>query len=343
VSNSVWKLLDEVAKKEGITEVIINRSDSVFVEHHGELVKLSAQLKPEDIQAFVLEVAQKNQKIFDEDHPFFDGILPDGSRINVIGQVYVQDGPAITIRRYRKDINIFDDKPEVFGLSVKWIQFFKICVKAKLNILVAGGTGSGKTTLLNLLLQEISSLERVITIEDTRELNFKLPNVVHLEARHAAFSSTKSLSMRDLLKNSLRMRPDRIIIGEVRGAEAFDLLQAMNTGHDGSMASIHGSGTGECLSRLENLFLMSGHEIPLRAIRHQISQAIDFIIQVKRLRDGSRVISQLTEVSGMEGERILLQDIGVMKENKLSFTGMAPRNMQKMIAAGLPSDFFVTL
>jgi pilus assembly protein CpaF len=207
--------------------------------------------------------------------------------------------------------------------------------------MVSGGTGVGKTTFLNLLLQEINPLERVITIEDTRELQIQLPNVVRLETRGASFTGGAVLGMRDLVKNTLRMRPDRIIIGEVRGAEVFDLLQAMNTGHDGSMASIHSNNPGECLNRLENLYLLSGHDVPLRAIRQQIGTAIDFILQLKRTRDGQRVVGQISEVAGMEGERILLQDVGILRQDKLEFTGMVPKDMQKLIEAGLPKDFFI--
>jgi pilus assembly protein CpaF len=341
MANTVWALLDEIAKKQGITEVILNRPDNIFVEHQGELVKLSAKVLPEDMDSFVQEVAKQNSKKFGPEHPIMDGNLPDGSRINVISREYANGGPAITIRKYLKTLKTFNDNPTIFGLNPRWLDFLRAVIAGKLNVIVSGGTGVGKTTFLNLLLQEINPLERVITIEDTRELQFTLPNVVRLEARTGSFTGGTALAMRDLVKNTLRMRPDRIIIGEVRGGEVFDLLQAMNTGHDGSMASVHSNNPGECLNRLENLYLLSGHDVPVKAIRQQIGSAIDFIIQLKRTREGKRIVGQITEVAGMEGERILLQDMGVYREDKLQFTGMVPKNMQKLIDIGLPKDFFV--
>lgn len=341
MANTVWALLDEIAKKQGITEVILNRPDNIFVEHQGELVKLNAKVLPEDMDSFVQEVAKQNSKKFGPEHPIMDGNLPDGSRINVISRDYANGGPAITIRKYLKTLKTFNDNPTIFGLNPRWLDFLRAVIAGKLNIMVSGGTGVGKTTFLNLLLQEINPLERVITIEDTRELQFTLPNVVRLEARTGSFTGGAALAMRDLVKNTLRMRPDRIIIGEVRGGEVFDLLQAMNTGHDGSMASVHSNNPGECLNRLENLYLLSGHDVPVKAIRQQIGSAIDFIIQLKRTREGKRIVGQITEVAGMEGERILLQDMGVYRDDKLQFTGMVPKNMQKLIDIGLPKDFFV--
>lgn len=342
MTNTVWQLLEEIGKKQGITEVIINRADLIFVEHQGELVKLNTKVNPQDIETFVQELAKNNQKKFDKDNPIMDGNLPDGSRVNVISAQYAIGGPAITIRKYLKSIKSFDDSVGLFGLNPKWIEFIKAMVAGKLNIVVSGGTGVGKTTFLNLLLQEINPLQRVITIEDTRELNFTLPNVVRLESRTGGFTGGAALNMRELVKNTLRMRPDRIIIGEVRGAEVFDLLQAMNTGHDGSMASVHSNNPGECLNRLENLYLLSGHDVPVKAIRQQIGSAVDFVIQLKRTREGQRVVGQITEVAGMEGERILLQDVGTLKEGKLQFTGMVPKSMNKFIEAGLPKDFFIS-
>ena len=207
--------------------------------------------------------------------------------------------------------------------------------------MVSGGTGVGKTTFLNLLLQEIDPMQRVVTIEDTRELNFSLPNVVRLESRTKSFTSGAVLKTRDLVKNTLRMRPDRIIVGEVRGEEVFDLLQAMNTGHDGSMASVHASSTGECLNRLENLYLLAGYDVPVRAIRQQVGTAVNFIVQLKRDREGHRVVAELVELAGFEGERVLMQDVAVLKDGRLQFTGLVPKCMARLVEAGLPQDFFV--
>lgn len=339
-TNGVWALLGELAKKAGLTEIIINSAQMVFVEHQGELVKLNVQLQPADIEAFAIEVAKLNSKAFGPEHPLLDGTLPDGSRINIVSREYTQGSPAITIRKHFKSIRTFDSSPGIFGLDDRWVEFLKALIAGKTNIMVSGGTGVGKTSFMNLLLQEIDPMQRVITIEDTRELNFNLPNVVRLETRSGASTSGTALTTRDLVKNTLRMRPDRIIIGEVRGGEVFDLLQAMNTGHDGSMASVHASSPGECLNRIENLYLLAGFDVPGRAIRQQISSAINFIIQIKRTREGQRVISQVSEIAGIEGERVLMQDIGVYKDNHLQFTRMVPKCMAKLVEAGLSPDFF---
>lgn len=336
----IHDFLDELAKRSGITEVIINRPDNVFVEKDGELIKLETKFREEDIESFCQEVAAYNRKSFNHETPILDGNLTDGSRINLIHKDYTNTHHAITIRKYLKDIKSFADAPGIFGLSPEWINFIQTLVKARMNIVVSGGTGVGKTTFLNLLLQEIDPKERVITIEDTRELQFQQVNTVRLEARPAT-ATNQGLTIRDLLKNTLRMRPDRIIVGEVRGGEVFDLLQAMNTGHEGSMTSVHANSPGECLLRLENLYLLSGYEIPLKALRYQISSAVDYIIQIKRNKTGERVVQQLTELAGMEGEKILMQDIGVNRGDGMAFTGLVPSNVARLQAVGLPKDFFI--
>jgi pilus assembly protein CpaF len=339
-ANAVWNLLAEIGKKANVTELIINGPQSVFVEHQGELVQLNVQLTPADLDTFTTEVAAQNRKTFDATHPLFDGTLTDGSRINMVARDYVEHGPAITIRRHPKTIRTFDGLPNVFGLDARWVKLLKKMVAARVNIIVAGGTGSGKTTFLNLLLQELTPQERVVTIEDTRELHFQLPNVVRMETRGLSTTVGGVITTRDMVRNALRMRPDRVIIGEVRGGEVFDLLQAMNTGHDGSMASVHASSAGETLSRVENLFLLAGHDVPVRAIRQQIASAVNFVVHVKRNREGQRVVAQVSEIAGMEGERILMQDIGMLKDGKLAFTGMVPKVVAKLVEAGLPADFF---
>jgi pilus assembly protein CpaF len=338
--NRINDLIDELAKKSGISELIINKNDNVYVEKDGEMIRIDAKFTDEEMDMFCQELAAYNRKSFDSRVPILDGNLPDGSRVNLIHKDYTNSSHAITIRRYLKHIKNLDGSPGIFGLNEQWTDFFKLLVRARLNVVVAGGTGVGKTTCLNLLLQEISSKERIITIEDTRELQFNLPNVVRLEAR-PGLTDAKGLTIRDLLKNTLRMRPDRIIVGEVRGGEVFDLLQAMNTGHEGSMTSVHANNPGECLLRLENLYMLSGHDLPLKALRYQISTAVDFIVQIRRDKNGSRVIHQVTEVSGMEGDRILLQDIGVQKNGELKFTGLVPACFPKLQKAGLPKEFFV--
>lgn len=338
--NRINDLIDELAKKAGISELIINKNDNVYVEKDGEMIRIDATFSDEEIDDFCSEVARYNRKNFDAYTPILDGNLPDGSRVNFIHKDYTKSTHAITIRRYSKQIKKFDSSPGIFGLSPHWMDFLKLLVKARVNVVVAGGTGVGKTTFLNLLLQEIPSRERIITIEDTRELQFNLPNVVRLEARPPA-GEEKGLTIRDLLKNTLRMRPDRIIVGECRGGEVFDLLQAMNTGHEGSMTSVHANSPSEALLRLENLYLLSGYDLPIKALRYQISTALDFIIQIKRDKSGARVVHQLTEVSSMEGDKILLQDIGMQKNGELRFTGLVPSCFPRLQKAGLPKDFFV--
>jgi pilus assembly protein CpaF len=335
----IHDFLDELAKRNGITEVIINRPDNVFVEKDGELIKLETKFREEDIEAFCQEVAAYNRKSFNAETPILDGNLADGSRINLIHKDYTNTHHAVTIRKYLKNIKTFEDAPGIFGLSPDWVMLLQMMIKARMNVVVSGGTGVGKTTFLNLLLQEIDPKERVITIEDTRELQFQHSNTVRLEARPAA-GTNHGLSIRDLLKNTLRMRPDRIIVGEVRGGEVFDLLQAMNTGHEGSKTSVHANSPAECLLRLENLYLLSGYELPLKALRYQISSAVDYVVQIRRNKSGERIVQQITELAGMEGEKILMQDIGIQKEDGFKFTGLVPSNVAKLQAVGLPKDFF---
>ena len=340
-NNSVWKLINELSTKKGISEIIINNVDNIYIERDGELIRLNVNCTPDDIMGFCKDIAKFNKVNFNINHPIIDGILPDGSRINVISQTYTNSAPAITIRKYLKTIQSFEDSPGIFGLSDRWKVFLQTLVQAKQNIIISGGTGNGKTTFMNLMLQEVSPTERVITIEDTRELQIKLPNVVRLVTKGTSSNIEEPLTIRDLLKNTLRMRPDRIIIGECRGGEAFDLLQAMNTGHDGSMCTIHSNTPAECLSRLENLFLFAGFEIPIAAVRQQISTAIDFIIQLDRTRDGKRVVSKISEVTNMEGDRILLQDIGYHEDGEAIFSGIVPKNMRQLMDYGLDKNFFV--
>jgi pilus assembly protein CpaF len=331
----MWKLIEDLDNKEGITEVIINAPDNVYVERSGKFIQLNVKLKKEDMVNFAKEVAIQNHRIFDDQNPILDGVLADGSRINIIGEPYSKGSPAITIRKYLKTITNFDSVEEIFGLNDYWITFLKAIVSSRLNVLVSGGTGVGKTTFLNLLLGEIVQSERVITIEDTIELSHSLSNSVRLE-------SFDNMPMRNLVKNALRMRPDRIIVGEVRGPELYDLLQAMNTGHDGSMSSIHASSSGECLSRIENLFMMAGFDLPIQVVRKQIAHGVDFIIQLGRDRDGNRVVSDIMEITGMEGANILSHKIGIREDDKLELTGISPKVMNKLHRfGGLPMNYFL--
>lgn len=341
MTNSIWNLLNDLSKKNGITEILINGPKNVFVERGGQFIQINANLPASDINAFIQDVAVHNQKTCDNDNPILDGNLPDGSRINIINEPFVSGSPAISIRKYLKFISSFEANPNIFGLTPHWVEFLKAVISSRLNIVVSGGTGVGKTTFLNLMINEIAKHERVIAIEDTLELTINMPNVVRLESGAKSLQSKSSLSTRDLVKNTLRMRPDRIIIGETRGGELFDLLQAMNTGHDGSMTSVHASSAAECLSRMETLFLLAGFEIPLTVVRKQMASAIQFIIQLGRDKEGNRVISEIIEVCGMEGPTMLIQTIAKREDGFLVFGGMAPKSMEKLHRqGGLPLNFF---
>lgn len=339
--NSVWKLIDDLNKKQGITEIIVNDTDNVYIERDGELIRLNVDLIPKDIMDFCVQVAKLNKVKFGSDYPIIDGILPDGSRINIISPDYTDRAPAITIRKYLNKFKTFDELDGEFYLNEKLIKLFKTLVQSKKNVIISGGTGVGKTTFMNLMLQEIGINERVITIEDTKELKFNLPNTVRLLTANRGAHLENPLRARDLLKNSLRMRPDRIIIGEVRDAEVFDLLQAMNTGHEGSMCTIHANSPSEAISRMENLFYFTGIDLPLRVVRSQIETAVNFIIQLSRSKEGHRVISKVTELTKMEGEIILLQDIFKYNEEEgAHFTGLVPNCMRSLMEYGIDPEFF---
>lgn len=338
--NSVTQLLKDLEPKKGISEIIINNPDSIYIERVGELIQLNTEITMEDLNAFCMIVAKFNQMNFDRDNPILDGILPDGSRINMISPYYTDKAPAITIRKYQSAFTRLDELEGKFGLTDKWVRFFKAMVNSKANVLVSGGTNMGKTTFLNLLVNEVSLKERMVIIEDTKEIKCDHPNKASLLMSRNNRIQTP-LSMRHLVKNSLRMRPDRIVIGEVRGEEAFDMLQAMNTGHDGSMGTLHANTAIEAISRLESLFTYAGHDIPIPVIRKQISLAIDFIVQLKRSRTGERIVSQVYEITGMEGDVIVTQSIGEETDNGPAFTGLVPKNVAKMVEFGVDNNFFL--
>lgn len=338
--NSVWQLVKDLENKKGITEIVINGPSTVFVERAGQFIQLNVRLTKKDMYDFIDEVARFNKRQCNQDNPILDGNLPDGSRINAIVEPFSYGAPAISIRKYLKHIASFQNDPNVFGLGPKWVEFMKAIISSKMNLLISGGTGVGKTTFMNLLLGELNTAERVVTIEDTLELSINRPNVVRLEAGSRVGSSA-NISTRDLVKNTLRMRPDRVIIGEVRGGELFDLMQAMNTGHDGSMTSIHASSPAECFQRVETLFLMAGFEVPIPVIRRQLVSAVDFVIQLTRDREGNRVVGEIREITGMEGENITSQVIGRYEDGKLTMTGLSPQKMDRLHkAGGLPLAFF---
>jgi pilus assembly protein CpaF len=342
--NKLWSLIQDLSSKQGITEIIVNGPKSVFVEQKGSFVQLDYTVSKDHIYEFIDDVAGFNKKECNDENPILDGNLPDGSRVNIIREPFSYGSPAITIRKYIKGLKSFDQLENIFGLSKEWVQFLKAIVKGKLTIMISGGTGVGKTTFLNLLLNELDVGERVVTIEDTLELNFDLPNCVRMESRKALGAKTQWIKTRDLVKNALRMRPDRIIIGETRGEELFDLLQAVNTGHEGSMSSVHANSSRECLSRLETLFLMSGYDVPLRVVRRQITDGLDIVIQIGKDRKGRRVVKEITEIGEMEGETILTHSIAKWSEGRLTPTGLVSAHLGHLEeVAGLPKNFFNSL
>ncbi|RXT13565.1 CpaF family protein [Ammoniphilus sp. CFH 90114] len=336
-----------------ISEIMVNGAYQIYVEKKGRLVKSEAFFRDQEHVLQVIEkiVSPLGRRI-DENSPMVDARLPDGSRVNAIIPPLALNGPTITIRKFSQKPLEINDLIRFGTLSKEMADFLDACVKARLNIFISGGTGSGKTSTLNVLSSFIPEDERIITIEDAAELKLSQEHVVSLETRPANIEGKGAISMRDLVRNALRMRPERVVIGEVRGAEALDMLQAMNTGHDGSLATGHSNSPRDMLSRLETMVLMGGVELPVKAIREQMAGAIDLIIQQSRLKDGSRKITHITEVLGLEGETIVLQDLfvfkqtGMSQENKVqgkfTATGIRPYCAEKLEELGiaLPSEWF---
>ncbi len=293
-----------------VTEVMANNIDGIWVERSGKLEMTDARFSSEAHLRRVIEriVSAVGRRI-DESQPMVDARLPDGSRVNAIIPPLAVDGPALTIRKFARDIFSAEDLVEFGTASAEVMGLLSSCVEGKLNILVSGGTGTGKTTLLNVLSSFIPEDERIVTIEDAVELQLHQRHRIRLEARSRNIEGRGEVTIRDLVRNSLRMRPDRIIVGEVRGGEALDMLQAMNTGHEGSLSTLHANTPRDALSRIETMVLMAGLDLPVRAIREQVSSAIDVIVHLSRLRDGTRRITQIVEVEGMENELITLNDL----------------------------------
>lgn len=329
-----------------ITEIMVNGPEQVYIEKKGKLQLTDAKFKNDNHVMHVIKriVAPIGRRI-DESSPMVDARLPDGSRVNAIIPPLAIDGPSITIRKFAEEPFKVEDLISFGTLNSKMAELLEYCVQGRLNIIVSGGTGSGKTTTLNVLSSFIPEDERIVTIEDAAELQLSQEHVVRLETRPANVEGKGEVTIRDLVKNSLRMRPDRIIVGEVRSGEALDMLQAMNTGHDGSLTTGHANSPRDMLSRLETMVLMSGMNLPIKAIRDQAASAIDLIVQQSRIMDGSRKITYITEVQGMEGDVIILQDIfrfeqrgldnrGKVKGEFIS-TGIMPRFVQKLKERGI--------
>ncbi|MBU9711580.1 CpaF family protein [Evansella tamaricis] len=337
-----------------VSEIMVNGAEQIYAEKKGKLVMTDYYFRDNNHVLQVIEkiVSPLGRRI-DESSPMVDARLPDGSRVNAIIPPLSLVGPAITIRKFPQNRLQVKDLINFGSLTEEMAQFLDACVKSKLNIFISGGTGSGKTSLLNIMSSFIPHDERIITIEDAAELQLLQDHIVSLETRPPNIEGKGDVTIRDLVRNSLRMRPDRIVIGEVRSGEALDMLQAMNTGHDGSLATGHSNSPREMMSRLETMVLMAGMDLPIRAIREQISGAVDLIIQQSRLKDGSRKIVNITEVIGMEGETIVLQDIFTFKQTATTeegkvigehrSTGIRPYCSEKLERQGftLPAEMFI--
>jgi pilus assembly protein CpaF len=340
---------------ESITEVMVNSHHTIYVERKGQIEETDVQFASERHLLQVIDriVAQTGRRI-DEASPMVDARLPDGSRVNAIIPPLAITGPSLTIRKFSKDPLTIDDLVSYGTLSHQAAAFLEACVSGKLNILVSGGTGTGKTTMLNVLSSFIPERERIVTIEDAAELRLSQKHVISLEARPANIEGKGQITIRDLVRNALRMRPDRIIVGECRGSEAVDMLQAMNTGHDGSLTTIHANSPRDALARTETLVLTAGFDLPLKAIRDQIASAFDLIIHTQRLVDGRRRITHITEVARVEGEVITLSDIfvaafvddqeGDQVSSKMRYTNIRPTFIDKLEQHGvtLPKSFFTS-
>ena len=333
-----------------VTEVMVNNWDTIYVERSGKLELTNVVFQNDDHVMRIIDriIAPIGRRV-DESSPMVDARLTDGSRVNAIIPPLSIDGPSLTIRKFAADPYQSDDLVEFGTMSSAVSKFLEACVRGRINIMVAGGTGAGKTTTLNVLSSFIPDDERIVTIEDAAELKLQQPHVVRLEARPPNIEGKGQVSIRDLVRNSLRMRPDRIVVGEVRGAEALDMLQAMNTGHDGSISTIHCNSPRDALSRLETITMMAGMELSSRAIREQIASAIQLIVYQQRLKDGTRRFTHVTEVAGMESDVITLQDIflfdfssGVDEEGRfrgrLKATGLRPKFLDKLQERGILVD-----
>ena len=338
--------LENLMKDSTVTEIMVNGAKSIYVERRGRLEQAAVVFEDDaHVMKIIDRIVSRIGRRCDESNPMVDARLQDGSRVNAVIPPIALKGPTITIRRFNSAPLSIGDLVEKNSISYAMSSFLESCVKGKANIIVAGGTGSGKTTLLNILSGFIPETERIVTIEDAAELQLNQNHVVTLESRPANAEGAGAITIRDLVRNALRMRPDRIIVGEVRSGETLDMLQAMNTGHEGSLTTVHANSPRDVLSRLETMVLMSGMELPLKAIRNQVASAIDIIVYQTRFRDGTRKVTNIAEVLGMEGDTITLQDIFTFKPEGVDLngkikghylaTGIRPHIAEKFIDSGV--------
>ncbi|HEY7035930.1 MAG TPA: CpaF family protein [Thermomicrobiales bacterium] len=344
--------IEPLLKDATINEVMVNGPRQVYVERQGKLELTEVVFQDDDhVMRVIDRIVSPLGRRIDESSPTVDARLPDGSRVNAIIPPIALNGPTVTIRKFSKDPFTVEDLIRFGTFTAEMATFLKACVEARLNIIVSGGTGSGKTTMLNVLSSFIPDDERIVTIENAAELQLRQEHVVRLESRPPNIEGKGEITIRDLVINSLRMRPERIVVGECRGGEALDMLQAMNTGHDGSMTTAHANSPRDTLSRLETMCLMAGMDLPVRAIREQIAAAVDLIVQQERLKDGSRKITSVTEVQGMEGDVIVMQDIFTFQQTgiengkivgRMKPTGIRPKFISRFEVANiyLPPNIF---
>lgn len=347
--------LEKILNDDDVTEVMVNRADLIYIEKKGKLIESGvAFVDDAHVERVIRKIIEPLGRYVGRDSPLVDARLPDGSRVNAVIAPCAIDGPNITIRKFSKNPFGIRDLINFGSMNEDMAQFLEACVVSKLNVVVAGGTGSGKTTLLNVLSSFIPDGDRIVTIEDAAELSLLQRHVVRLETKKPAKAGDSEVTIRDLVINSLRMRPERIVVGECRGGEALDMLQAMNTGHDGSLTTIHANSPRDTISRLETLVLMAGMDLPLSVVRKQIVSAVDLIVQQARLRDGSRKVTSITEITGMEGEMVVLQDIFKFEESgededgkvlgEFVTGGMRPNCEQRLKNHGfsLPASMFLS-